>query len=91
MDVDRALGEHQAVAAIAALLAQDGGGEGAELGGVGAAAALAAEVLPHEEEEAPQVGRHQQLRVAVVDDFAALDRLPRVQGQVERGAGESFK
>ena len=91
MDVDRALGEHQAVAAIAALLAQDGGGEGAELGGVGAAAALAAEVLPHEEEEAPQVGRHQQLRVAVVDDLAALDRLPRVQGQVERGAGESFK
>ena len=89
MDIDRAFGQHQtaAAAAIAAALpAQHGGGEGAELGGVGAAAALAAEVLPHEEEEAPQVGRHQQLRVAVVDDLAALDRLPRVQGQVERGA-----
>ena len=44
-------------------------------------------MLPHEEEEAPQVGRHEELRVAVVDYLPGLDRLPRVEGQVEGGAG----
>ena len=91
MDVDRALREHHAattaVAVVVALLARHPRGQGAELGGVGAAAARAAEVLPHEQEEAPQVGRDEELRVRVVDDLSRLDRLPGVDGHVERGAG----
>ena len=88
MDVDRALREDHAAAV--ALLARHPRGQGAELGGVCAAAARAAKVLPHEQEEAPQVGRDEELRVRVVDDLSRLDRLPRVDGHVERGTGRQL-
>ena len=42
--------------------------------------------LPHEQEESPQVGRDEDLRVGMVDDLPRLDRLPGVDGHVERGA-----
>ena len=47
-------------------------------------------MLANEQEEAPQVGRHEELRVGMVDDLTRLDRLPGVDCHVEIGAGRQI-